>query len=87
VRDRLDDLLPAPLADFAATETIEREPGVARRRNGLTRMARASSVLANADRRKAADWTKVHTAALRLSCRKSAREIVAMLDGANSEEK
>ena len=34
--------------------------GVARRRGGLTRMARISSVLASADRRKATGWTKVH---------------------------
>jgi hypothetical protein len=38
-------------------------------------MARISSVLASADRRKAADWTKVHAAALRLGVSEGGGEI------------
>jgi hypothetical protein len=74
VRDRLDQLLPAPLADFAAAEATERERvrGVARRRGGLTRMARISSALASADRRKAAAWTNAYRTALPLSLSKGA---------------
>jgi hypothetical protein len=63
VADRPDRARPARRAAASAPRRFRRRrshgarapAGIARRR-GLTRMARISSVLANADRRKAADW-------------------------------